>query len=236
MAGLIRIASRSSGDAILKHGGRIAPTGRRFYGPASVEEVDYSGKKLALLLEGPNGSTTFTDGGANAYEITSNNGASITTSTFVQGSASGSFVRASGQFLSFSGASALTLSGNFRVTFSARFTSLPTPGQVWTVITGTGFGFGYVRFQNTGSGIVLQISAPYSSQNNASSPLSLSLNQWYDFEVERVGSTITFRQDAVSVGTSTSTATFDLAVGGTNIGGLGASNNFDGQLDALVIG
>jgi hypothetical protein len=65
--------------------------------------------------------------------------------------------------------------------------------------------------------------------------LSLSANTWYDFEVSRTGTAVTLKQGGTSVGSGTFAGNVDLSAGGTAIGGDSASNNFDGQLDELVV-
>jgi hypothetical protein len=201
--------------------------------------INYGGKKLAVLFEGANNSTTFTDSGANAVSITAYNGAKITTATFGQGTSSGEFARSSSSYVGFASLGALNFgTGDFNIKFRARMTSLPSPGQAYTVICALAtYNNTVPRIEifNMGSGTVLRFTLPSLGTIIDSSALLISTNTWYDFEVSRTGTTINIKQGGTTVGTGTFGSVVNLGAGGTTIGGNEASNNFDGQLDELLI-
>jgi len=198
--------------------------------------TDYGSMKLALLFEGANGSTTFTDSGANAVSITAFNSATITTSTFAQGSASGNFIRASGSYLNFASLGALNFgTGNFRIRFRARLATLPGVSDTYTVIRALDTFNNTVPSIEFRGGSILRLVFPWLGTAIESSALSITANTWYQFEVSRTGTTISFKQDDVSVGSGTFASNVNLGAGGTAIGGNAATSNFDGQLDELLI-
>ena len=204
-----------------------------------VSGPDYGTKKLAVLFEGANNSTTFTDSGANAVSITAYNGAKITTATFAQGTSSGEFARSSSSYVGFASLGALNFgTGDFSIKFRARMTNLPSPGQAYTVICGLAIfdnTVPYISFDASGSSVTLRLGFHWLGTNITSSAFSVSANTWYDYEVSRTGTTINIKQGGTTVGTGTFGSTVNLGAGGTTIGGNEASNNFDGQLDELVV-
>lgn len=192
-------------------------------------------RELELLFEGTNGSTTFLDTGLSAATVTAFNGATISTATAAQGSASGSFIRSSGSYLSLGSLSALDFgTGDFRVSFRARFAVLPgtVPGT-YTVIRGINSGSLEIRFTSANA---IGIVRPGVGNDYDTPPLTIAVNTWYAFVVARTGTTITVTQDGVNVGTGTGLgAAYNLGSGGTYIGGNAGSTNFDGHLDELFI-
>jgi len=202
----------------------------------SSAPINYGDKKLAVLFEGANNSTTFTDSGANAVSITAYNGAKITTATFAQGTSSGEFTRSSSSYVGFASLGALNFgTGDFRIKFRARFTSLPS--STYTVICGLATFNNTVPLVEFNSGPVMKLGFPWLGVNIESSTLSVSTNTWYDFEVSRTGTTVTLKQDGASVGSGTFGSVVNLGAGGTEIGGNSTfgGKHFDGQIDELLI-
>lgn len=198
--------------------------------------INYGDKKLAVLFEGANNSTTFNDSGANAVSITAYNGAKITTATFGQGTSSGEFTRSSSSYVGFASLGALNFgTGDFSIKFRARFASLPSSS--YTVICGLATYDNTVPLVEFNSGPVLKLSFPWLGVVIQSSTLSVSTNTWYDFEVSRTGTTVTLKQRGASVGSGTFGSVANLGAGGTEIGGNSTfgGNHFDGQLDELLV-
>jgi hypothetical protein len=95
----------------------------------SRKDSNYSSVSLLLHMDGSNGSTTFTDNSSNAFTVTANGNAQVSTAQSKFGGASG-LLDGSGDFLSIPDDADFDFgSGNFTIEMWVRFTSVPSSGQ-----------------------------------------------------------------------------------------------------------
>jgi hypothetical protein len=185
-------------------------------------------------MNGTNGSTTFTDSSSNAFTVTANGNAQISTAQSKWGGASGSF-DGTGDYLSVASNAAFYFgTGDFTLEAWIRFNSVP--GSSASIVSAEGSGgmfFGYIKqlYYTEGWGIG-RTAVDWDFLTGATA----STGTWYHVAVSRSGTTMRFFVDGTQVGSSFNTSqSFDLSTTNLNIGGQSSGNYLNGYIDDLRI-
>lgn len=206
-------------------------------GSVSIVDPNFSSVSLLLHMDGSNGSTAFTDSSNNAFAVTANGNAKVSTTSAKYGTGSGLF-DGNGDYLAIPAGAANFGTSNFTVEAWAYLTSNPSsPGavvldtipvggvgnrtnaMVWIITTG-----GKLTVFSNGSFV-------------GTSASSIPLNQWSHIALTRSGSTWRFFIDG-TLDSNSFTYSADLFTNsGALIGRVGDSASYylNGRLDDVRI-
>jgi hypothetical protein len=172
--------------------------------PGSTVDPNFADVSLLLHMDGSNGSTTFTDNSANAFTVTANGNAQISTAQAKFGGASGSF-DGTDDYLSIANASALQMdTSNFTIEFWIYWNSIPSYS---TVLSKGYVGAGSLLLQtsqNTGR-LSVFIGGSSVIAESGTAPAST----WISYALVKDGSTITLYRDGTSSGTATNSTSIN---------------------------
>jgi hypothetical protein len=187
-----------------------------------TSDPDFANVELLLHMDGTNGSTTFTDTSSNAFAITANGNAQVSTARSKFGGASGLF-DGSGDYLSGTMTGGLG-SGNFTLEF-------------WYYKTAnSGFIFNSRTSGTSGDGIDIRHDLQVTTSGaTLFSSLTVATNAWQHVAFVRSGSTITRYLNGAPSGTASNAANFSgsaLRIGGSEYGNIGY---LTGNMDELRI-
>jgi hypothetical protein len=208
----------------------VAPGGAITSCTEAITDPHAADVTLYLQGEGTNGSTTFTDTSPSAHTITAQNGSTITTSQFQNGSASMNF---NNGYASHPGSADFQFPGDFTIEAWVRPTSLTSTHFIFTLNSSTSY-FNFI-LGTTGAG------NPYFAWQNAASIITtghtLSLNTWHHIAITREGTTLRLFKNGNIIGTSASGATLGYSSGGVGIGGFHNTTAYGwpGQIDDLRV-
>ena len=161
------------------------------------QDASFSSVSLLLHADGTNGSTTFTDSSSNAFTVTANGNAQISTAQSKFGGASGLF-DGSGDFITVPDNADFDFgSGDFTIEMWVRFTSLPSSGQFVALYshrdTSTSNNCINIWYTGTDNYFYASYSTDGTTQSNAIfvTP-SASANTWIHIAMVRNGTALDF--------------------------------------------
>ena len=204
--------------------------------PAAGGDEYWANVSLLLHMDGSNGSTTFTDSSSNAFTVTANGNAQISTAQSKFGGASGLF-DGTGDWLSIPEASALELSADFTIECWIR-TSSTSDMVIGSSKNGTNT---QILRINSGSSGNLDFYAPVYGWVYQGVAAGITTSTWHHLALTRSGSNTRMFVDGVQKGTTvtdwTGTIAMDI-VGALFIGGshyTAPAIDFNGYIDDLRI-
>jgi len=170
----------------------------------STDDPFFSSVSLLLHMDGSNGSTTFTDSSLNALTVTANGNAQISTAQSKFGGASGYF-NGTSDSLTFTDPALGT--GNFTIEMWLKTNSSVQYAQlVGNETVSSGFTFVINNNSSTGGQLAVYLNG---SLVVSSSSGDWSDDTWHHIALTRSGSTVTLWGDGTSLGTGTSSASFN---------------------------
>jgi len=193
---------------------------------------------LLLEMDGSNGSTTFTDTSPNAFSVTANGNAQISTAQAKYGQSA--LFDGSGDYLTIAYNSAFNIgASDFTAECWVRFTSLLEDNDVLGVNFNGNTGFATIRLVPKSNGSMRFLCSTNGSSWITTSTTATGLittNTWYHLAGVRSGNTFTLYIDGTSRLSYTSSSALHNASGETWIGAQRAAsptNQISGNIDSL---